>query len=174
MPRRLLVAVLLMVAVGIAGTLVTAILLPHRDTAPTVALDRGSATTFGAAVGFDLTVTDVHIPDGAGRVTMALSFHNTSSSQQRADPGDFTFRDSSEAAVRPVFDTVCPHWTRADLHPRGQAGQAPRDADAQQVGPEFGTVPLCFPLARAASRRPTLVWEPDVGVLSTPIAIALR
>jgi len=173
-PRRLLVAVLLLGGVVIAGAGVTVVLLPHGDAgSPSSVPDHGSAVTFGGRAGFDVSVSDVHVPDTAGRVTLAVSFRNTSSSQQRADPQDFAFRDGSGGVVRPLFDATCPRWRRADLHPAAGASQSPRDADAQQVGPDFGPVPLCFSVAHPAA-RPTLVWDPDVGFLGTPVTIPLR
>jgi len=173
-PRRLLVAVLLLGGVVIAGAGVTVVLLPHGDAgSPSSVPDHGSAVTFGGRAGFDVSVSDVHVPDTAGRVTLAVSFRNTSSSQQRADPQDFAFRDGSGGVVRPLFDATCPRWRRADLHPAAGASQSPRDADAQQVGPNFGPVPLCFSVAHPAA-RPTLVWDPDVGFLGTPVTIPLR
>jgi hypothetical protein len=135
--------------------------------------DRGSASSFGRQAGFAITVSDVHIPDAAGVVTMAVSFRNTSSGQQRADPQDFSFRDGS-GATRPTFGVTCPRWTRADLHPAGGAGQSPRDSDAQQVGTEFGPVPLCFSVAHAVTAKATLVWDPDIGFFGTPVEIPLR
>ena len=173
MPGRLLMAVLAAVVVG-GGAVALLVLRPTEIAARPGQPDRGSASSLGRLAGFDVTVTDVHVPDGAGRVTLAVSFRNTSSTQQRADPQDFTFRDASGATARPVFDATCPRWTRADLHPSGGAGGSPRDSDAQQVGTEFGPVPLCFAVAHAATNGPTLVWDPDTGLLGTPVAIPLR
>lgn len=171
---RLLLAVPVVALVAVVGIGLAALVLP-RAVAPTPASvpNHGSASTFGRPAGFDITVSDVHVPDGAGRVTLSVSFHNSSSTQQRAEPIDFTLRDASGATSRPVFDASCPRWTRADLHPAGGAGQGPRDADARQVGPDFGPVPLCFDVARATSGA-TLVWDPDIGLLGTPVAIPLR
>lgn len=167
-------AVLLLAAVVTAGAGVTVAMLPHgRAGLPSSVPDHGSAITFGGPAGFDVSVSDVHVPDTSGRVTVAVSFRNTSSSQQRADPHDFAFRDGSGGAVQPLFDATCPRWRRADLHPAGGASQSPRDADAQQVGPDFGPVPLCFPVAHPIA-RPILVWDPDVGFLGTPVTIPLR
>jgi len=173
MPSRLLMAVLAVVVVGGAG-LAFLVLRPSEIATRQGQPDRGSASTFVRSAGFEVTVSDVHVPDAAGRVTLAVSFHNTSTVQQRADRQDFTFRDASGATARPVFDATCPRWTRADLHPAGGASRSPRDSDAQQVGTEFGPVPLCFEVAHAATDGPTLVWDPDIGFLSTPVAIPLR
>jgi hypothetical protein len=175
MSRRLLAGVLVAAAVLVAGIAATAVMRTQRGTASQAAVpDHGSANTFGGTAGFEVAVSDVHLPEAGGRVTVAVSFRNTSSSQQRADPQDFTFRDSSGATARPLFDATCPPWTQADLHPGGGAGQSPRDRNAQQVGPDFGPVPLCFAVARPPTAGPTLVWSPDVGLLGTPVLIPLR
>jgi hypothetical protein len=172
MPSRLLMAVLAVVAVGAAAVAFLVLRPTELATRPGQA-DQGSASTFGRTAGFDVTVSDVNVPDGAGRVTLAVSFRNTSTVQQRADPQDFTFRDASGATARPVFDATCPRWTRADLHPAGGTGRSPRDSDAQQVGTTFGPVPLCFSVAHAATGA-TLVWDPDIGLLGTPVAIPVH
>jgi hypothetical protein len=169
---RLLVAVLAVVLVG-GAAVAFLVLRPTEIAARPGRPDQGSASSLGRLAGFDVTVSDVQVPDGPGRVTLAVSFRNTSSMQQRADPQDFTFRDASGATARPVFDATCPRWTRADLHPSGGT-QSPRDSDAQQVGTAFGPVPLCFQVARAPTDGPTLVWAPDIGLLARPVAIPLR
>jgi hypothetical protein len=170
---RLLIAVLAAVVVG-GAAVVFLVLRPGEAGARPGQPDQGSASSLGRLAGFDVTVSDVHVPDAAGRVTLAVSFRNTSSVQQRADPQDFTFRDASGATAQPVFDAACPRWTRADLHPAGGASQTPRDSDARQVGTSFGPVPLCFAVAHPATSGPTLVWDPDIGPLGTPVAIRLR
>ena len=160
---------MVVVAAGIALTI-----LAERQRAaavPPSPPDHGTARTFGGSTGFDVAVSDVRV-DAAGRVALSVSFHNSSSSQQRADPLDFSLRDASGATAKPVFDASCPRWTRADLHPAGGAGQRPRDADARQVGPDFGPVPLCFTVDHPGGS--TLVWNPDVGVFGAPVPIALH
>lgn len=175
MPRLLVPAVLLVAVIVAAGLAVTTLVLPRRDAGsrPSVP-DHGSARAFTGTPGFDVTVTDVRLPDATGRVTVAVSFHNASSTQQRADPEDFTLRDGSGPPVGPVFDAACPRWPRADLHPAGGAGQSPRDADARQVGQDFGPVPLCFAVPHPVTGAPTLVWTPDVGFFGASVPIALR
>ena len=173
MPGRLLMAVLAAVVVG-GAAVAFLVLRPSAAVARPGQPDQGSASTFGRLAGFDVTVIDVNLPGAAGRVTLAVSFHNTSTIQQRADPQDFTFRDASGATARPMFDATCPRWNRADLHPAGGAGQSARDSDAQQVGASFGPVPLCFSVAHAPTAGPTLVWSPDTGLLGAPVAIPLR
>jgi hypothetical protein len=173
-PLRLALAIAVLAAALVAG-LVTITVLPRaaigaRPGSP----DRGSANTFGRPAGFELTVSDVRGPDASDRVAMDVSFHNTSSTQQRAEAVDFTYRDASGTTARPVFDAACPRWNRADLHPAGGAGQPPRDADAQQVGTDFGPVPLCFLVAHPAAGGATLVWDPDIGLLGSPVTIPLR
>lgn len=173
MPGRFLVAVV--AALVVAGVAVAVLVLRPGDIGTrTGRPDQGSASAFGRLAGFEVAVSDVHLADGAGRVAMAVSFRNTSSTQQRADPQDFTFRDASGGTARPVFDASCPRWTRADLHPAGGARQGPRDPEAQQVGTDFGPVPLCFSVAHAATAGATLVWDPDIGFFGTPVAIPLR
>jgi hypothetical protein len=170
---RLLVAVLAVVVVGGAALAFLA-LRPSVAGTRSGQPDQGSASSFGRLAGFDVTVSDVQVPDSAGRVTLAVSFRNTSSTQQRADPLDFTFRDASGTTARAVFGATCPRWNRADLHPSGATGQSPRDSDAQQVGAAFGPVPLCFLVPHAVTDGPTLVWDPDIGLIGTPVAIPLR
>jgi hypothetical protein len=173
-PHRLLLAVVLVAAVLVAGLTVIAF-LPRADIGSRPGPpDHGSANTFGRAAGFDVTVSDFQETDAGALVTIEVTFRNSSSTQQRADPQDFTFRDASGATASPRFDASCPHWTRADLHPAGGAGQSPRDADAQQVGPDYGPVPLCFTVAHPGAGGPTLVWNPDIGLLGAPVAIPLR
>jgi hypothetical protein len=170
-----LLGTLLLAAVAMAlvaaGTLVfLARSIPPVQSAP----DGGSASTLiGGPVGFELAISDVHIPAAGGLVTMAASFRNTSPAQQRADPLDFTLRDGPGATVRPTFDAACPRWARADLHPAGGQSRSPRDAGARQVGASFGPVPLCFAVAHP-SAAPTLMWSPDIGLLGSTIAIPLR
>src|SRR5579859_8158987 len=169
------VFVLAAVLVGLVGVGSLAFLargLPPVRSAP----DSGAASTLvGGPVGFRLTVGDVRLPAAGGMATMAVSFGNTSGAQQRADPQDFTLRGGTAAAVRPTFDAACPRWARADLHPAGGQAEPPRDPEARQVGVSYGPVPLCFAVARQASGGGlTLIWDPDVGLLGSPIAIPLR
>jgi hypothetical protein len=168
------VFILAAIVVGLVGIGSLAYLahgLPPVRSSP----DRGAASDLiGGPVGFQLTVGDVRLPAAGGMVTMTVSFHNTSAAQQRADPQDFTLREGTGAAAGPTFDATCPRWTRADLHPTGGAAAPPRDADARQVGVSFGPVPLCFAVAHPASGGLTLIWNPDVGLLGSPIAVPLR
>ena len=176
MLKLLLAAVVLavLVVVGFAASaafLRSRAFVPAQQSAP----NQGSATEFARGpVGFKVTVTDVRVPASPGTLSLSVSFFNTSSEQQRADPRDFALRDARGARSRPVFNTACPHWTRADLHPSGGASQAPRDGDAQQVGTTFGPVTLCFTVAHPAARGLQLIWDPDIGLLGTPVAIPLR
>lgn len=173
MPRYLMTALLLLAVVVIAGIAVIVVVLPRQRAAPQAVPDHGVATTLGAPVGFEVAVSDVHMPAGGGRVTLNVTFHNSSKRQQRADPLDFSFLDRAGDYASPVFDDSCPRWTRTDLHPEGGASQPPRDADASQAGPDFGPVPLCFDVPHITGVT-RLVWSPDVGLISTPVAIELR
>lgn len=174
---KLILAAVLLAILVVVGLATTAAFLRSRAAVPAQqsAPNHGSATEFARGpAGFKVTVTEVRIPSGPGRLSLSVSFLNTSSEQQRADPRDFTLRDTRGTRTRPVFDSACPHWTRADLHPAGGASEAPRDGDAKQVGTTFGPVPLCFTVAHPAAKGLDLIWDPDIGLLGTPVAIPLR
>lgn len=175
MPRLLVPIVLLVAVIVAAGVALSALVHPQPGAPSQPAMpDHGSARGLTGPAGFDVTVSDVRVPAAGGRITLQVSFHNASSRQQRADPLDFTLREASGATARPVFDQACPRWTRADLHPAGGASQSPRDAEAQQVGPAFGPVPLCFAVDHPVIAGATLVWTPDIGFFGAPVPIALR
>jgi Domain of unknown function (DUF4352) len=119
-------------------------------------------------------------PSDRHYVTVAVSFENHSSGQQRADPRDFSLQDARGETQRPTFaadpGSPCARWGRADLHPAGDRGSTPRDAGAEQVGTTFGPKTLCFVAGGAPSGSLTLVWEPDVSIafLSRPTRITLN
>jgi len=131
----------------------------------------GQAATQFEAVGFYLKVDSV--ARGADGVRVQLTFNNTSSQQQRADPQDFTLTNQTGTQVRPQFNDSCPDWGRVDLYPL-QGGDAPlRDPGGTKAGAHWGPSTLCFPSIGGSL---TLIWEPDVafGPLSEPIRIPLR
>jgi len=113
---------------------------------------------------------------GLHGVRVQVSFTNTSSSQQRADLGDFSLQDATGATRQPLTGgDACPAWPKTDLHAAANDGQPPRDAAAQQVGPSFGPVPLCFAVAGDPDGEFHLQWDPDVSVafLSSPVEVLL-
>lgn len=177
MRRRVVLAGLLAGLAAIVVAALAVVTVPRRVQPPaqtsTVA-DHGTAPRLDGPSGFAVAVSDVRVLSGTGRVIMALTFRNTSSNQQRADPGDFQLRTPSGTTVRPAFDASCPSWNRADLHAGGGSAQSPRDSDAYQVGPVFGPVPLCFSLPDPVSCGLALIWDPDLGLLGTAVSIPLH
>ncbi len=116
---------------------------------------------------------------GAGRryVGLDVTFYNDSQSQQRADPGDFQLRDSQGGLHSHVglgaSSGQCAAWRVADLHARGKEGEPPRDQSAEQVGPVFGPVGLCFEAGGAPAGPLVLLWNPDVGFLVPGVQLTL-
>jgi len=111
-------------------------------------------------------------------ISLRVTFYNESESQQRADPDSFRLRDPQGAVRRPsVFADPagpCGLWRMADLHPRGKASESARDASAQQIGPLFGPVRLCFEVAGDPAGRLVLLWDPDTGLLASgPVQLVL-
>jgi hypothetical protein len=121
-------------------------------------------------------VTSLDVPAGMQVVRVDVSFASTTSAQQRADRRDFSLRDSTGTMRRPITGgDACPAWAMADLHAASSIGQPPRDAGAEQVGPSFGPVPLCFAIAGNPDGELRLEWDPDVSIafLSSPVEVLL-
>jgi hypothetical protein len=145
---------------------------PARQSAPDRATARAVFGTQDAK--FDVVVTDLVrdavIPGapptarGYADVTLQVSFHNRSQSQQRAAPNDFALAAGTAAPQRPTYiGGQCPRWPVTDLHARNAEDGSSRDASAQQTGPTFGPAPLCFSVAGSTKGPLTLVWDPDVA-----------
>ena len=141
--------------------------VPLTSTTP----NAGQAATQFNAVGFHLKVDAVQRT--AGGIRLQLTFTNTSSQQQRANPEDFTLTNDSATTFRPQFNADCPNWGRVDLYPQGAGDEPQRDPEGTRAGPVWGPSPLCFGYLGG---NLTLIWEPDVafGPLSEPIRIPLR
>lgn len=132
-----------------------------------------AAREFGGRVGFTVDVTQVDRE--SARLVLHLTFRNTSSEQQRANPADFRLEDATGWHAAPVFEAPCADWGRVDLYPPGATSQPLRDPNGTRAGATWlGT--LCFPEPPGESAALTLVWEPDVafGPLSVPVRISLR
>lgn len=149
----------------------------------TAASDAGSGSRFSVQLdGVERGASPAGVapaPSGMHYVTLQVSFTNHSTSQQRADPGDFSLIDGTGARRHPMFAndaaSPCARWRIADLHPAGDAGSKARDSQALQVGPTFGPRPLCFLAAGPTTHPMTLDWEPDTGFFgSTATHIAIR
>ena len=112
-------------------------------------------------------------------VTLAVSFTNQSTQQQRANPADFHLVDALGIAHAPTFLSApsgqCLRWQMADLYPNGAGSAPPRDKEATQAGRSFGPQQLCFTAGGAADAPLTLVWDPDVSFLfDSPTRIPLQ
>ena len=180
------------VLAALAGVVAVVILigglaLRHPSGSQSATPNQGSAHTLFGAAGYDLTVEQVErqpqLPGapspavGLSYLRLQISFQNHSTDQQRADPLDFTLRDSSGTREPSFFgagDGTCGRWQRADLHAAGHERDQPRDREAKQVGPSFGPVPLCFQVARGAEAALTLLWHPDLGLATPTTEIPLR
>ena len=144
-------------------------------------VDWGTAgTILGGTSGFTVHVTSVQRTepiDSHDYAVLELVFANTSPSQQRADPIDFTLLAGGGSARQPIFvaHSECAEWPLTDLYPNGDAGQPLRDAGGNAAGRMFGPVTLCFSPPPARSPL-TLVWDPDVSVpiLDSPTRIPLQ
>ena len=113
---------------------------------------------------------------GQQLVRLQVAFANAPSGQQRADLHDFSLLDATGAHRQPVTGgDGCPAWPKSDLHATANDGRRPRDADANQVGPSFGPVPLCFAVGGNANGELYLQWDPDVSIafLSAPVQVLL-
>ncbi|HEX4214824.1 MAG TPA: hypothetical protein VIA06_16010 [Candidatus Dormibacteraeota bacterium] len=115
-------------------------------------------------------------PNDHHYVTIAVDFTNRSTDQQLASPIDFSLiADGTTRTPTFVPGTACARWRVADLHPAGEASAPPRDADAQQVGPNQGPKTLCFLAGGSPSATMTLVWNPDVSIflLGQPTTVSI-
>ena len=187
--RALLFAVGSLAALLVAGTLALAgvTFVSRTIQLRSVAQAGGAATARYASglmdVGFSIRVTaterGVQLPNRPATESGArvqVSFTNTSRNQQRADRHDFSLVDASGRSQQPFTGgTLCPAWPMTDLHASLNDGQPSRDGEADQVGPSFGPVPLCFPVAGDPNADLTLVWDPDVSIafLSSPVELLL-
>ncbi|HEV7216498.1 MAG TPA: hypothetical protein VGP33_15390 [Chloroflexota bacterium] len=116
---------------------------------------------------------------GLHYVTLAVTFANQSSAQQRANPDDFQLVDALGVTRSPTFlgapNAQCPRWPIADLYPNGPGSATPRDAAATQAGRTFGPEPLCFAAGGDPGAALTLIWDPDVSqFFDSPTHIALQ
>jgi hypothetical protein len=138
------------VAVGVGAVAFLNITAGRGSAADRSGLDWGAAgTNLGGTSGFTVRVTNVQrnaLVNGNPYTVLNLMFANTSDSQQRADPVDFTLTDGSGVNRQPLFvgHSDCAGWPRTDLYPKGDVGQPLRDADGRAAGQTFGTVSLCF------------------------------
>ncbi|MDQ6900889.1 MAG: hypothetical protein M3072_15555 [Candidatus Dormibacteraeota bacterium] len=118
-------------------------------------------------------------PAAGGRhhVGLDVTFYNESQSQQRADPGDFQLRDFQGGLHRHVelasSTGQCARWRVADLHARGKQSEPPRDQSADQVGPVFGPVGICFEAGGDPAGSLVLLWSPDVGFFAPQVQLTL-
>jgi hypothetical protein len=196
MPRRQVGA--LLGAVVVAAATLAAFVIIWRTGAESAApgaatmvpTDQGTAhSTFVGNAGFAVAVSalerDAHMagaPDpGAGLhyVALRVQFRNTSAQQQRADPADFQLRDALGVSRAPTFPSAgasCTRWRMTDLNPGGPGTRSPRDSEAEQTGPLFGPVALCFAAGGDSNGPLTLVWDPDVSLplFDTPTRIPLQ
>jgi hypothetical protein len=140
----------------------------------------GAGTNLGGTSGFTVRVTTTQrdaLVNGAPYTVLNLMFANTSESQQRADPLDFTLMDGSGVDRRPIFigHGDCAEWPRTDLYAQRDVGQPLRDAGGRAAGPTFGPATLCFQSEPTTSTL-TLVWDPDVSLpfFDSPTHIPLQ
>jgi len=147
----------------------------------------GEAQGLLGQVGFRIKVSHVtrDLPQaglpaaGAGRhyVSLDVTFYNDSQSQQRADLGDFQLRDSQGGLHSHVGlgarSGQCAAWRVADLHAKGKESEPPRDQAADQVGPVFGPVGICFEAGGDPTGPLVLLWDPDVGFLVPGVQLTL-
>jgi hypothetical protein len=144
-------------------------------------LDWGAAgINLGGTAGFTVRVTNIQRDaqvNGNPYTVLTLMFVNTSASQQRADPLDFTLVDGSSVDRKPIFvgRGDCAEWPRTDLYAKRDAGQPLRDADGRAAGQTFGPVTLCFH-AEPSKSVLGLIWDPDVSLpfFDSPTHIPLR
>ena len=121
--------------------------------------ERCAPSPCGAPAGFEVDVTAVEMKPGHLALTVLFRNHTQPQlleavSYRHTSPADFTLRANGET-LRPAFSADCPNWP--DVNVQRGATSAPR--------------PLCFPIGSSAGT--VLVWNPDLGVVSEPVSIAL-
>ncbi|HKC20408.1 MAG TPA: hypothetical protein VKE27_12355 [Candidatus Dormibacteraeota bacterium] len=137
-------------------------LVPHENASGQSSSDpnqRCSPSPCGAPKGFEVDVNSIDVSSGA--LILTVSFHNHTSRQtfesvsfRHTSPADFRLRAGGKT-YQPVFNAQCPNWPELDVQ-RGATSPART---------------LCFAVATAAGG--TLVWDPDLGVVSQPVSIPL-
>jgi len=183
----------LLASLALAGVVGLAVLtLASRTVRVKPALTTGSTATAQYAgglgtSGFAIEVqgTERHLqvagvpaaPADLHSIRVHVTFTNTSRRQQRANLPDFSLYDATGAVRPPVAGGhACPAWPMTDLHATGNDSEPPRDVGAQQTGPSFGPVPVCFQVAGDPDGELRLRWDPDVSIafLSSPVEVMLR
>lgn len=168
-----------MLFAGIAGYGIYLSLTAARQQTPVHAAipNQGDAGGFLLhVIGVDREASDPIFTGPGHLVKVVVTFENTTSSQQRADPADFGLqgqRAGSDVHPTHLPSGDCRQWQRADLYPPRGGGGALRDADAQRAGPTFGPVTLCFTPATTTGRL-FLHWAPDIGLIGGDVRIPLR
>jgi hypothetical protein len=182
MSRRIAIGALTAaVLVGVGALAFVNITAGRGSAADRSGLDWGVAgTNLGGTSGFTIRVTNVQrhaLVNGKPYTVLNLMFANTSESQQRADPLDFTLTDGSGVNRQPIFagHGDCAEWPRTDLYPKRDVGQPLRDAGGRAAGQTFGPATLCFQSEPSTSTL-TLVWDPDVSLpfFDSPTRIPLH
>ena len=118
-----------------------------------------TATNVMGTVGFKVKVDQVQRSEG--EVIVTVTFQNTSDSQQRADPADFSLKVGGHD-VAPSFGTTCRNWGRVDLYPPAGSNEALRDPNGTKAYATWGPATLCFADSAAPSDL-VLGWNPDVA-----------
>ena len=150
------------VIVLVVGAYAALSLQPHDNASGQNSSDpneRCSPSPCGAPAGFEVDVTSTDVKSGHLALTLVFRNHTTPQlleavSYRHTSPADFTLRAGGKT-YQPVFNADCPNWPELDV-PRG-ATSPPRA--------------ICFAVTSTAGT--TLVWNPDLGVISRPVSIAL-
>lgn len=121
--------------------------------------ERCAPSPCGAPAGFEVDVTSVETQPNHLVLTVVFRNHTQPQvfeavSYRHTSPADFTLRAGGRT-LRPTFSPDCPNWPELDVN-RG-ATSGPRQ--------------LCF--AASSPAGTALVWDPDLGVISEPVSIAL-
>jgi hypothetical protein len=159
---QIAVAAALGVIVLAVGAYAALSLQPHENASGQSSSDpnqRCAPSPCGAPAGFEVDVTSTDVR--SGQVVLTVVFRNHTTPQlfeavtyRHTSPADFSLRVGGRV-YQPVFSSDCPNWPELDV-PRG--GTSPART-------------VCFAVTSTAGA--TLVWNPDLGVISHPVSIAL-
>ena len=142
------------VAIGVLATQA----MPSSDSVDT----RCAPAPCLAPHGFEAYFVDAHVADSHVVLEVRLTNHTSAGqfeavSYRHTSPADFrlAWPDGSEHDA--VFTVDCPNWPELQV----------------ERGASSGPKPLCFNAPSTGVRGTRIVWDPDLGLFSAPIATPL-